>query len=48
MRAHYFEETQRHTDDIYFEEAIYDFSDADALSPEEEGFMMGYLGAAAD
>ncbi|MEK6961166.1 MAG: hypothetical protein AABX47_08405 [Nanoarchaeota archaeon] len=38
-------EEQMHEDDIYFEEAIFDFAEADALSPEEEGFMMGYLGA---
>ena len=36
---------QTHEDDIYFEEAIYSFSDADQLSPEEEGFMLGYLDA---
>ena len=45
MRRTYHDETQTHEDDIYFEEAIYDFVEADALSPEEEGFMMGYLGA---
>ena len=36
---------QLHEDDIYFEEAIYSFGEADQLSPEEEGFMIGYLGA---
>lgn len=36
---------QLHDDDIYFEEAIYSFTEADQLSPEEEGFMIGYLGS---
>ena len=31
--------------DIYIEEVIEDYRDSDAISAEEEGFMLGYLGA---
>ena len=31
--------------DIYSEEGIENYADDDSISPTEEGFMMGYLGA---
>ena len=30
--------------DIYTEEGIEDCADSDGISPEEQGFMQGYLG----
>ena len=30
--------------DIYTEEGIEDYADSDGISPEEQGFMQGYLG----
>ena len=31
--------------DIYTEEGVLDYSENDAISPFEEGFMLGYLSA---
>jgi len=31
--------------DIYTEEGIEEYVDDDSISPEEQGFMRGYLGA---
>ncbi len=31
-------------EDIYFEEMVLELEEQDAISPEESGFMMGYLG----
>ncbi len=31
--------------DIYSEKGVEDYFDHDCISAEEEGFMMGYLGA---
>jgi len=30
--------------DIYTEEGIEDYAESDGISPEEQGFMKGYLG----
>lgn len=31
--------------DIYTEQGVEDYSENDAISPNEEGFMLGYLSA---
>lgn len=42
------EEEDEDDEDIYFEEMLLELEENDAISPEECGFMRGYLGDAEE